>query len=655
MQRPSKKAKLMLDSASSESEDAVGNGNGVVEDGVIEEAGFKINQEFARRFDHNKKREELHRLEEKYGKGSAGGHFRASRTRDDGKDQQESDDDSSTSEEEDDEAFLATEQLDAEISATLAAIKSKDPRVYDEKVTFYAELAEDAAPLGTGTDKVGKEKPMYLSDYHRKMLLDGPARAEEDATPPTYAQEQNALQRDVIQQMHAAADAQNGSGEETADNGGEADDFLTVKHQGEKRGARPSHPPRAKAPEVPVALADNDPESFLSNFMAARAWRPAPGSRFQPFESDDEEEEERAEVFEEAYNLRFEDPQTANEKLMSHARDAIAKHSVRREEASGRKKVRQGQREKKEAEKQQRDEEKARWRRLKIDEVEARVQRIKEASGLRGTSIDLAQWRDFLDGNWDGQEWEQEMARRFGEDYYNVAADDVSAGSGGTKKPRKPKWDDDIDIRDLVPDFDEDAADDRPPFTLADAEDENAREDYVNEDEDEDEDGTAPKRKQGKDRAAERSEKKRMARHERRAIEALVDDRMDLDPAGASSSGRASRFPYRETSPVTYGLTPRDILMASDSQLNQYAGLKKLATFRDTEKKRKDKRRLGKKARLRQWRKDTFGHEDGPSEDMLGQVIGTGANADGDTTKSESKTKKKRKRSNRGKGTSGDA
>jgi len=51
--------------------------------------------------------------------------------------------------------------------------------------------------------------------------------------------------------------------------------------------------------------------------------------------------------------------------------------------------------------------------------------------------------------------------------------------------------------------------------------------------------------------------------------------------------------------------------MASDSSLNQFAGLKKLAPFRDAEKKLKDKKRLGKKVRAK-WRKETFGQEDEP-------------------------------------------
>ena len=96
-------------------------------------------------------------------------------------------------------------------------------------------------------------------------------------------------------------------------------------------------------------------------------------------------------------------------------------------------------------------------------------------------------------------------------------------------------------------------------------------------------------------------------------------------------------------------MTARDILLApSDKHLNEYAGLKKLATFRDEEKKRKDKKRLGKKARLRQWRRDVFGREferEGPTygfEKFAGEEEVKGDDGgDGD----QEKKKKKRKRS----------
>jgi protein KRI1 len=72
-------------------------------------------------------------------------------------DKYDEDSSSSDDEDEDDEGFLATEALDMEISATLQAIRSKDPRVYDEKSTFYAPIVEgdDGNPA---PEK--KEKPM---------------------------------------------------------------------------------------------------------------------------------------------------------------------------------------------------------------------------------------------------------------------------------------------------------------------------------------------------------------------------------------------------------------------------------------------------------------------------------------------------------------
>jgi protein KRI1 len=51
------KQKLLDDSDTSSSEDESGGG------AQLEEPGFKINEEYAKRFEHNKKREELQRRE----------------------------------------------------------------------------------------------------------------------------------------------------------------------------------------------------------------------------------------------------------------------------------------------------------------------------------------------------------------------------------------------------------------------------------------------------------------------------------------------------------------------------------------------------------------------------------------------------------------
>ena len=115
-------------------------------------------------------------------------------------------------------------------------------------------------------------------------------------------------------------------------------------------------------------------------------------------------------------------------------------------------------------------------------------------------------------------------------------------------------------------------------------------------------------------------------------------------------------FRYRETSPTSFGLSARDILFADDTALNQFAGLKKMATWRDPERKAKEAKKLSKKGRLRQWRKDTFGKPDAPEggfEVILGSSEGTGANAaepkakkseDGNVKEGDRKKKRSKKR-----------
>ncbi|EXJ77449.1 hypothetical protein A1O3_09675 [Capronia epimyces CBS 606.96] len=548
----------LLSSDGSDSEDA---GAGVLT------SDLKVNEDFARRFEHNKKREELQRLEEKLGKSTR------KRKRDEGATDDESDSDESTSESED-EGELVTEALDAEIMATINAIRSKDPRVYDASVTFYTEKEHDTSA------KPKKEKPIHLQDYHRQNLLEGTAAEEQDDTVPmSYNQEQEHLKRSIVSEINAAA--VESESEDEDENG----DFLVAKSK-EK--------PAKQQATIDVEIADKDPETFLSNFMVSRAWAAPTDSNLHPFESDDDEEERRADEFEEAYNLRFEDPEKSNAKLLSHARDLAAKYSVRREEANPRQKKREAEKARKEAEKQQRKEEKARLRKLKIEELEEKVRRIKKAAGLKTKDIQPEDWARLVEEDWDDAQWEAEMQKRFGDEYYaqeESGSDENATETGGKRrKVRKPKFDDDIDIKDIVPDFEDDVKADL---------------DLSGEEE------PTPKKSSKK----LKEEKKRDAKKERTIIEKLVDSQLQLELE--SSVPQKVGFRYRETSPKSFGLTARDILLADDKQLNEFAGLKKLASFRDPEKKRKDLKHLGKKARLRKWRQETFGNEEGLQDSEL--------------------------------------
>jgi protein KRI1 len=510
--------------------------------------------------------------------------------------------------------------------------------VYDKSAKFYSDFDPEALT------KPKKEKPMTLHDYHRHNLLAGYAGEDADGDPPvTYQQEQDALKKELVGSMHAQAKVkvEDDEDEDEDEDEDDEDDFLVAK-------SMPQHEELSAAPkpkritEEDVAAADKDPDTFLSNFMASRAWLPTEGAGFKALDEDDSEDERRADEFEEAYNLRFEDPKTANEKLMSFARD-VGKFSVRREEKSSRKRAREREQEKKEAAKREREEERARLRKLKIEEAEEKVNRIREAAGLKGKDIDLEQWRDIIEGDFDDDQWDREMKRRFGEQYYaenedaEVSEDEEMEDAGSKKrKVQKPKWDDDIDIKDLVPDFKED--DDRPDIALS-SEDEAdggapLPKEEEEDDDDDDDDGDAEeapsrKKKTKKDRLQEKAEAKRAARKQRMKIEEMVDNSLPLHhttlAASSSSKAPVTGFRYRETSPTSFGLSARDILFADDKALNEYAGLKKLAAFRDEEKKRRDKKKFSKKARLRQWRKETFGTTEelsGGFERVLGNDCG---------------------------------
>ncbi|PHH55480.1 Protein KRI1 [Ceratocystis fimbriata CBS 114723] len=595
-------------------------------------AKIKINTEFAKRFEHNKRREEKQKLEEKF--------KREGRSLNSDSD---SGSESSSGETEDEDGFLATEALDAEISATLNAIRKKDPRIYDKSATFYT--AKSTADADADASKSSKEKPLYLKDYHREQYLKGaieaPDHDEDEDVPMTYTQEQDALKKSLVSSIHAAATT-NDSNSDSENDGSSA--FLKRKTSKQAELSHDGVHPERKVDtnktltENDVANADKNPELFLSNFMSSRAWVPPDGSNWQAFGSEDEDSDvDRAEAIEHAYNMRFEDPEKSNEVLTTYARDLTNARSVRREELKGRKRQRELERERKAAEKQQRRDEKARFKKLKLDEMQTKLDQIRKTAGAWGKQLTEDELLKFLNDTWENDKWEDEMRKRFGEDYYEQQ--DTGFGSNGedsedeeveedgkmVKKPKKPTWDDDIDISKIVGEVDDDENGARE-FTVADLEDsgDEGQAEAEAEDEDDVEDGDeseesrpSKKRKTSKDHKKDRLAAKKAAKTERSKLSAIVDLHMDLEdpdtlalPTRRKKTRAGPAFRYRETSPNSFGLTPRDVLLApSDTALKKFASIKKYAEWRLPEQKQEDTRRLGKKARLRKWRREVFGKD----------------------------------------------
>ncbi|PWW76800.1 Krr1-domain-containing protein [Tuber magnatum] len=564
---------------------------------------LRINKEYARRFEHNKKREELHRLLEKYGK--------------QGLEEEEEEEE----EEEDDTAVLATERLDQEIAATIKAIQNKDPKIYDGKTTFFSTVEGEEGGGGNGGIEDVKEKPMFLKDYHRKNLLSKNI-GDEDA-PMTYLQEQEDLKRTVVLEMHQAAENEPGSDADDAGAG-----FLVRKIQ-------PETPEHIVDIPDPATADPKNPEEYLTRFFQSRAWtKPV---EFTPLQDDDSEEEDRIEEFEKAYNFRFEDPDANTRgKLVTYGRDAISANTVRREETSGRKKAREKKREKQRAEKELREKEKGRLRKLKTDKLMEKFKMIQEAAGLdddgaddgADDGVETEVLNNLLEGDWSDEQWGEWMAKKFGNSYY---AADVG-------KIKKPTFDDEIDIGDIVSDPEGDVK--------LDLENEEAESrtseggDEFNKDSQ-----TTKKSKDEKFLQKEERSKKQKERDLKRKLEQHVEENYSFEDQIPSKSLKTT-FRYRETTPESYGLTSLDILAAEDADLNSFVGLKKLATFREPKKKKRDKKRYGKKKRLREWRKETFGDEEGVK--MLADWKPTGITGRGesgvDIREGEGGERKKRRR-----------
>lgn len=107
------------------------------DDVPVPSKGFIINEAYAKRLEHNKAREELHRLQAKYPD---------VKTRPEG--EEEDEDESSTSESEDEMGELVTPQVDAQIWRTLALLREGAPEVYDENWTGFNEEEEgDEEPV----------------------------------------------------------------------------------------------------------------------------------------------------------------------------------------------------------------------------------------------------------------------------------------------------------------------------------------------------------------------------------------------------------------------------------------------------------------------------------------------------------------------------
>lgn len=487
----------------------------------------------------------------------------------------------------------------------MQAIRENPEALLNKDVKFFGDVSSN------DTTKTKGDKPVYLKDYHRMNYL---STGKDDSEEKPYAIQQREDRDRLVAEIHGAVD-------DEENESGSDDEFLTKRK--ESREVKPLDLPDPSA----------DESKFLEAFLDNKAWLPSTVDKktgkpilpsYGDIVEDDDEFDDNADKFEAAYNFRFEDPNAAE--IVSYAR---SQNTLRRSQESSRKRQRDAKVSVAKEKEEKREAEISKIKTKKVKEVLSKFEQLKQALGDDAESEALSKIlsEHDLDGDFEGDAWDKKMQEVFNEEFY---AQDV----------HKPKWDKDSDDDEGEVDYEEEG--DEP---------EAGKEIKIEvQEEDEDMDGfevpvlskNQQKREEKRRRKQEQQEMKEKAH---RLVEENIDILLEKEAAHLlkKEDDDMPKFRYREVSPDSFGLSSRDILLANDNDLNEYVGLKKLASYRDPEKKKKDHRKYAKKRRLREWRKSVFDNEDEPADEAVISAL-QGPKVDKKTSSKQQKPRKKQKK-----------
>ncbi|XP_022875876.1 protein KRI1 homolog [Olea europaea var. sylvestris] len=533
---------------------------------------IEINREFARQYEHNKKREDLQRIQELEKKGVI--NF------------SDNDSEESSSEEEED-VLRPSKKEDLEFFDALIKVKRKDPLLNSKDAKLFISDSESMSKDendnknenskhdNNNNDGRKGKKPMYLKDVVSKHLIEeGPEFDDEDENVnnrnndgnlkvKSFAEEQEELRREILKEFEVAANVdeeegdflreKNGDGKEEEDDGEigkKLDDYFGEDEQ-----------------------LDEDTR-FLKHYFRNNMWLDDSKNinivdKDVGF-SEDEEEIEKQEDFERGYNFRFEE--NAGDRVMGHSRKVEG--SVRKKENA-----RKLQRDRKEERKLQaefeRNEELKHLKNLKKKEIKEKLQKIREAAGIGEDGTCLLD-EDDLEEEFDPEEYDRKMKEAFDNKYYDT--EDVNPEFGNDSDDdaaeyEKPDFDEEDRLLGLPNGWNEEnetgdgflSARQRILKSKVDGE-------YESELVEDEENPKVGKRKR----------ERKPSEVENAIREQLMEEYYKLDYEDTIGDLK-TRFKYKPVKSKRFGLSTEEILMLDDKELNQYVSLKKLAPYREKE------------------------------------------------------------------------
>lgn len=535
------------------------------------EVEFKINEQYANRYNVWRNKEEL----QKY------------------KDLKKEEDDSETSSESDEEM----PEFDEEFFRALSLLKGKDPRIYDKNYELFSNKEVKKS-------KTVKDKPMYMKDYERNLVLERGGKFSDDDEPtssktPTYDEEQEILKKSLKEALQDSDD----------DN-----DLLQVRVKTEKeededdadylkwlKGEKKEVSEDIKKDMSYLKNYWSDPkldegEKFLRDYILNKRHLEKDDTEIPTYEqitsgmlSDDEKMIEEQEKFEHKYNFRFEEP---DEEFIKRYPRTIG-NSLRKTDTR-RKEKRDEKAERRRREREQRREELKRLKALKRKEMEEKFSKLKEVSGQKEINLNESD----MESDFDPDKHDQKMREMFNDDYY------------GVKENQKPEFafDEELDEENWnawtgenIDNNDEDDGendheiDSQEHDEIIDQQESknNPKEDFQKEMIE----ATLPKKKVKKKSLFAKviSQSKPLYDPDGKSFDEYLDEYYKLDYEDIVGD-LPVRYKYRKVIPNNFGLTVEEILSADDRELNRWCSVKKTCQYRNDDEEIYDVQAYKKKS-----------------------------------------------------------
>ncbi|OAX42826.1 hypothetical protein K503DRAFT_766440 [Rhizopogon vinicolor AM-OR11-026] len=600
----------------------------MLSDSDSEEVTLTINEHYAKAFEYKKEREELVKLKEKYGPDFEG----------DGDEET----DSEEGESEDEHGEELTPAVDAAILRTLARIRKKDPAIYNSEQSIFEEEQKRTADRAPQVQRKTKDKSKPLTIRQAALASALEANTSRSPSPephiPTHTEEQRQLLEETRAAFHTAVDESDDEDdgllvprEKTKDEieqeeeeyreylerevGEDLEGLVVVENlelgagnekseEGpvEKKESKKKKKKKGNAAKgIPKEETDQE---FLMNYILNRGWIDKSARRLPTYKEivkskstkgkgkakdseaesetsdkeqgdsmdgeqraheyiieDEDEFEDIADAFESSYNFRFEEPDAAT--IKSFPRTIAS--TVRRTDTT-RKDARERRKQRQEEELEKKREEVRRLKALKMKEVRRKFERIGREAGVE-IDPNAEAFKEFdLDADWDPDAHDKQMAGLYGE------------GDDSDIDQEKPVWDDDVDV-DV--DVDDIILPSQPAESSSSSSKKKKKKKKSKDNEDGDEGGVDI---DAMDADVERTyddeeEWDGTEEMRKRKLDEYMDEVYGLE-FNDMVAGMPTRFKYTTTAPQTFALTPAEVLMATDQDLNQYVSVKRYAPYR---------------------------------------------------------------------------